>query len=657
MDRDPQQDRDLGMDREISRRDFLQGAVGSVVAGAALTAGCSPAEEALLPSGPPGMHGAPPAPGSNPPSRLGMRGSHDGAFEIAHQMAFDKRTEWGPPTEPDDSEYDLVVVGAGVSGLAAAFFYREQHPGARVLLLENHDDFGGHAKRNEFEWNGRTILGYGGSQSIEAPSAYSDVAKGLLSSLAVDTEALRAGYDTEFFKRHGLRGAVYFDEAHYGVDRLVFSDFIDPSAFLPVAPAETDGLDALDSMPLSSSARAELRRLLTGSDDLLPEHSIFREPGYLQTLSYQDLLTRHLGVTEPEVLTLLERVPSSYFGHGIDVVPALEALAFGLPGLGSTSLGMLEGAIRKAISLAIEPYQYHFPDGNASVARLLVRRLIPGVADGTTMNDVATADFDYSALDRADSDVRLRLGSTVVRVEHEGAPESSERVFVTYVRGGETQRVRARRVVLACYNMAIPYLCPELPAPQRKALASLVKIPFVYTSVLLRHWRAFEQLGLALAYAPRSFHTLSMLDFPVGLGDYAFSGGPEEPIALHMSRAMTRPGGRPEEQSRAGRFELLGLSFETIEREIRTHLGGMLGAGGFDPATDIEAIAVNRWPHGYAFTPNPLFDPDYGEGEAPHEIGRRLFGRIAIANSDAGARAYLDCAIDQAWRAVGELSG
>jgi spermidine dehydrogenase len=388
----------------------------------------------------------------------------------------------------------------------------------------------------------------------------------------------------------------------------------------------------------------------------LPDHSILREPGYLRTISYQDFLTKHLGVTEPEVIRLLQDIPRGYFGHGIDAVPAFDALAFGLPGLGSTSLGTFEGAIRRAISLAVEPYHYHFPDGNASVARLLVRRLVPAVASGTTLNDVVTADFDYGALDRADAEVRLRLGSTVVRVEHDGDARSAERAFVTYVRRGETERVRARRVVLACYNMAIPDLCPELPEPQKRALAELVKVPFVYTTVLLRLWRAFEQLGLAIAHCPGSWHTLAMLDFPVSLGDYRFSPGPDDPIVLHLSRAMTRPGGTPQEQSRAGRFELLGTHFEAIEREIRTHLGGMLGAGGFDPATDIEAIAVNRWPHGYAFTPNPLFDPDYEEGEAPHEIGRRPFGRIAIANSDAGAQAYLDSAIDQAWRAVGELA-
>jgi spermidine dehydrogenase len=229
-------------------------------------------------------------------------------------------------------------------------------------------------------------------------------------------------------------------------------------------------------------------------------------------------------------------------------------------------------------------------------------------------------------------------------------------VEVTYVRGGSTERVRARDVVLACYNMVVPYLCPELPEPQKQALASLVKVPLVYSTVLLRSWQAFEKLGLATAYCPGSWHQSAMLDFPVSLGDYAFSRSPDEPIVVHLSASLAVSGrGTPREQSRAGRQELLSTSFETIEHRIRTQLGGMLAGGGFDPAADIEALAVNRWPHGYAFEPNSLFDPEFAPGEAPHEVGRKRFGRIAIANSDAGARAYVDSAFDQAWRAVGDL--
>ncbi len=642
------------MGRKISRRDFLHGAAGGLVAGAAVASGCSP-RGAGPPSGPVGAAGRPRDPAAHPPSRLGLRGSHEGAFEVAHQMAFEKRTDWGPALEPDAGEYDLVVVGAGVSGLAAAHFHRERHPGARVLLLENHDDFGGHARRNEFAWQGRTILGYGGSQSLEAPSDYSDVAKGLLRKIGVETRRLEDAYDQGFFRRNDLAAAIYFDRATYGTDRLVRSDLVDPSAFLPVAPSGVPVEEAIARMPLGDAARRELLRLVGGSEDRLPEHSLFREPDFLQSISYRAFLTEHLGITEPEVLGLLQDVPSGYFGHGIEAVTALEALGFGLPGLGSTSLGTFEGAIRRALSWWLEPYVFHFPDGNASVARLLVRSLVPAVAEGDGMEDVVTAAFDYAALDREGAPVRLRLGSTVVRVEHEGDPRGAERVGVTYVRAGRTERVRARRVVLACWNMIVPYLCPELPAEQKQALGSLVKIPFVYTNVLLRDWRAFHALGLALAHCPGSWHRLAMLDFPVSLGDYRFGSDPDEPVVVHLSRSVVRPGPPPREQSRLGRYELLGTSFETLEREIRTHLGGMLGAGGFDPARDIEAIAVNRWPHGYAFTPNPLFDPEYAPGEAPHEVGRRPFGRIAIANSDAAASAYLDAAIDQAWRAVEEL--
>lgn len=650
----PPSDRELGLHREISRRDFLHGA-GAVVAGAALGAcGGEPGVPAL---GPMGAEGVPADPTTHPPSRLGLRGSHDGAFEVAHEMAFEGRTDWGVAHEPDPDVYDLVVVGAGVSGLAAAHFYRDAHPGARILLLENHDDFGGHARRNEFTWKERTILGYGGSQSLEAPSAYSDEAKGLLRAIGVETRRLEDAYDAGFFRRHDLGAAVFFDRATYGEDKLVRTDLIDPSSFLPVAPAPTSLDEAIAQMPISEGARKQLLALVNASEDRLPDHGLLDEPGFLETLSYRDLLTKHLGVTEPEVIGLLQDTTSGYFGHGIDAVPALLALGFGLPGLGATSLGRFQGLIRRAISWTLEPYFFHFPDGNATVARLLVRSLIPGVASGDTMEDVVTARFDYGALDRADGAVRLRLSSTVVRARHEGDPDAADRVAVTYVRGGRTERVHGRHVVLAGYNMAIPYLCPELPAEQKAALSGLVKVPYVYTNVLLRNWRALENLGVALAHCPGSWHKLVMVDFPVSLGDYAFTRGPDDPVVVHMSSAVVRPIGPPQVQSRAGRVELLTTSFETIEREIRTHLGGMLGAGGFDPAGDIEAIAVNRWPHGYAFTPNPLFDPEYGPGEAPYEVGRQRFGRIAIANSDAGGQAYLDAAIDQAWRAVGELVG
>jgi spermidine dehydrogenase len=273
------------------------------------------------------------------------------------------------------------------------------------------------------------------------------------------------------------------------------------------------------------------------------------------------------------------------------------------------------------------------------------------------MDDVVLARFDYGRLDEAGSPVRLRLESTVVRVEHDGPAGAAKRVAVSYVRGGRAQRVFGKSCVLACYNMMIPYLCPELPAEQREALARLVKAPLVYTNVLLRNWQAWRRAGLAEAFCPGSHHQTAMLDYPVSTPGYAFSASPEEPILVHMERAPIAPdqGMSRAEQYRAGRQELLATSFEDMERAIRSQLAGMLGEAGFDPASDILAITVNRWGHGYAWGYAGHSDPDYAPDEYPHVRGRRPFGRIRIANSDAGASAFLPNAIDQAQRAIDEL--
>jgi spermidine dehydrogenase len=268
------------------------------------------------------------------------------------------------------------------------------------------------------------------------------------------------------------------------------------------------------------------------------------------------------------------------------------------------------------------------------------------------MEDVVIAKANYSKLDEASSAVRIRLNSTVAHVQHVNA---AKEVQVAYVRGGKLQTVAAKNCVLACYNGMVRYVCRELPEKQKEALSYLVKMPLVYTHVALRNWTSFAKLNIHHIVAPGGYHTYTALDFPVSLGEYRFPGNPEEPAVLFMLRTPCKPGLPQRDQNRAGRAELLQTPFSKFERNIRDQLGRMLRGAGFDPAKDIEGITVNRWAHGYAFAPNPLFDPDWKEEEKPWVIGRKPFGKIAIANSDAGASAYTDVAIDQAWRAVGEL--
>jgi spermidine dehydrogenase len=572
-----------------------------------------------------------------------MRGSTDASFAVAHALrdgAFWEKA--GPVTDTAES-YDLVVVGAGISGLSAAHFFRKAvGPAARVLLLDNHDDFGGHARRDEFRAGGRMIVTYGGSQSIESPGSWSPVARGLLQELGVETRRFYAAFDQKLYASLGLGIGSFFDKQSFGADRLV------------VGLGKRPWPEFLAECPLSDAVRRDIARVYTERVDYLKGLTPAQKRVRLAKTSYAEFLTKLAHMT-PDALPFFQNRTHDLFGVGIDAVSALACLEsgddYGIPYAGFQGLG-LSGA---ATAAKEEPYIFHFPDGNASIARLLVRGLIPGAVPGHGMDDVVTARADYARLDQAANPVRLRLNSTVARVRHQGSPATSRQVEVTYVEAGRLKSVRAGQCVLACWNGMIPHLCPELPEKQRDALAYGVKVPLVYTQVLIRNWTAFRKLGVEQVVAPGSYFSYLTLDFPVSLGGYTFPRTPEEPMAVFMLRAPCSPGLPARDQHRAGRVELLTTPFATFEQNVRDQLGRVLAGGGFDSARDIAAITVNRWSHGYAYEYNSLWDPVWPASERPCVLGRKRFGRIAIANSDAGARAYADEAIDQAHRAISEL--
>jgi spermidine dehydrogenase len=640
---DAKRDAELGMRWPISRRDFLNGA--SVAIGASLALPGNVWAEAFM-GDRSALVDVQKDADNYPPAKTGLRGSHDGSWEVAHSLRDGKR--WDHAT-PDAESYDLIVVGGGISGLAAAYFYRKHAgPKARVLILENHDDFGGHAKRNEFRAGGRLLIGYGGTQSIAGPALYSAEAKELFKELGLEVQRFETYFDSHYFASRGLSRGVFFDKETFGEDRTV------------AGLGKPSWQEFASRTPLSPPAQRDLARLYTEKVDYLPGKSAAEKKVYLARTSYKDFLLKDVKV-DPGVISFFQSSTYGLYGVGIEAAPAGD-LAILREEVYPGFTGMdLPGPPGPGIGLEVtrqddEPYIYHFPDGNASVARLLVRKLIPSAAPGATMEDIVLAKMDYAKLDDAASPVRIRLNSTVVNAKNVGDPASAHEVTVTYVRDGQARSVRASACVLACWNMIIPYLCPEMSAKQKEGLAYGVKVPLVYVNVQLQSRLAFEKLKLMGLSCPGSFFSEIELDFPVSMGGYQYPSNSDQPCLVHMQHVPCSPGLPAREQQKAGRIKLFAATFEMFERNIREQLARALGPGGFDPARDIQGITVNRWPHGYAYEYNSLYDPEWPAGQAPCEIGRAAFGRIHIANSDAGAFAYTNEAIDQAWRAVAEIT-
>ncbi len=569
-----------------------------------------------------------------PPKLMGMRGSHDSAFKYAHQIAFDNRS-FKTNIKIED-EYDLIVVGAGISGLSSALFYlKEINSKAKILILDNHDDFGGHAKRNEFVVDGQTLLSYGGTQSFDNVSEYSDISNKLLEYLGIDLSKFESYYDKKFFSKYDLSSGIFYDEDNYTENKIIkstlplntsFESFSD--AYMPYLKEPKSFKSSVKDIPLSQKDKDKLYEVLEAKESI----------DDYEDLNYVEFLQEAFDIKDKALLELLSNVlidDMALAGKAIDIE---EASYGGLLGLSKPFLSSIYNAFSS------DKYICHFPDGNATLARLLVQKLIPSVARFDNVEQSITSVFDYSRLDKKQNQINIRLNSTVSSIEN-----YKNKTKVQYIQDDKVYELKAKHTIMAGWNGMASYIINDLPKKQKTLLRENTKMPLVYVQVALRNWNFIQRAGTATTYCPSSYFQFVNMDFPISIGKYKAIKEPNKPTVLTLIRIPT-PTDVNEDVSKLlkrGRYDLLGTSYESFQKSIKKQLDQMYGKYGFDYERDVSDFVINRWFHGYTY--------EGALSKKELRKARKAFGNIHFANADSAGSAYTDAAIDMAYRAVKEI--
>jgi spermidine dehydrogenase len=641
-------DRSIEMDNSITRRDFLGSTL--LASGASLLSGLNPAELLALARGSTAVgekddwtsYG-----GVGEYSR--SNGNTFDVMQAGHKMRDGAYDPLPADTIDTGETYDCVVVGGGISGLAAALFFvrqtglKQAGQAKTCLILENHPIFGGEAKQNEFEVDGKKLVAHQGSAIYLVPYPFSFIAR-FYDSIGLRAPKLSyqkwAGSGPEMALSHTPYDSAGLGRGQYGL--WFGAKFGQKPGMWLIDPVEKE----MEGAPISTGAQRELLRWFSGA---AADESKFEPPQFegdeisrkLDAISLEQHMMERYGLSRETIRTFLSPVEGGGSGLGPDALSAFCEYAADL-------LHPWDDGSGDAVQM--------FPGGNTTIARLMTKALLPASIEGTaTVEGVTRGAVNFAALDASGSSVRLRLSSTAVSIKHDGDPAKASSLSIAYAKEGKVFRVKTRSAVMAGGSWTTKHIIQDLGEAQRNAYAQFYRSPCMMANVAVRNWRFLQKMGIT---GCRWFE---------GVGNYfdvrrvAVCGGieptisPDAPIILTLKVLYSYPGLSTEEQGHRGRGEMITTSFRDYEQRIRQQFTEMFGGAGFDAKRDIAGIVLNRWGHAY-LNPQPGFFFGVDGKQAPRDVLRsRPFGRIAFANTDLAGAMDHRYSILEAHRAVGQL--
>jgi spermidine dehydrogenase len=604
--------RSLGLDARISRRDFVNGAL--VSAGAALLTPCLAGRADAGTDMFTGYGGVGDYAKAN--------GNTGSVTEAGHRMRdgfYDEKAIAGAQRAGD---FDLIVVGGGIAGLSAAYFFSKATgmEKRRVLILENHPMLGGQARQNEFILDGERLLGPQASNAFRLPEQGSgSVADAFFTEFSIPRQYEWQAWDRSLkplrFVRDNTSNMDGFRETQFDIGYF----FGKASAGEPLWRRNIWS-DALKSTPYSEAARHDLLHWRADSTPLSEA-----EMRHLDTITYKQFLQQVRGY-DPAVVRFIEPFVGDLCGVSTDAL--------------SARVG------RQLVRPADTPMLYSFPGGNAPFARALLRGLLPDALPGRDSSSLMYGAAKFGALDVHTQATRIRLDATVLRVQHQGP--GSGRPEVTYEKGGRLFKAGARSVVMASGGWINKHILVDMPDDLRAAYRQFSYAPALVVNVALRQWRFLYDLGVT---------SCRWIDDPDGFGwvcnirQLMLSDGhapplhPDKPIVLTFYLGLPIPGLPAAEQGATARAKLLATPYRDIEVRIRRQMLRLFGAHGFKPERDIAGIVLNRWGHARLIQPPGFF---YGvDGKpGPLERVRQGYGRIAIGHSELNGSQHWDSAVE-----------